>query len=203
MAKARAIKAFSVELHDWFKDGHDKTLLGLSQLFAEKSFAIIFLLLMTPSALPIPTGGITHVFQLIVMLLCLEMIIGRRALWLPKRWLKVNVGKLSRGKAAKKLISIIEWFERWSRRRGSRLMTLRWTRSFIGLIILIFTIAAFGAPPFTGLDTLPSLGVVIISLALILEDILILISGVIVGIVGIGLELAAGTALYSGITHFF
>lgn len=172
-------------------------------MFAEKSFAIIFLLLMTPSALPVPTGGVTHVLQVIVALLSLEMIVGRRVLWLPKKWLHVSVAKIARGRAATKLIAVIEWFERWSRRRGSWLLARRPMRSLLGLIILIFTVAAFVAPPFTGLDTLPSLGVVIVSLAIILEDIIVLAFGLIAGAVGIGLELAAGTALYSGLTHLF
>ncbi len=94
---------FSDELHAWLKHGKDKTLGGLNAVFAEKTFAIAFLLLMALPALPIPTGGITHLTELITMLLALELIAGRKSVWLPKRWLKVDVGKALSGKAAGKL----------------------------------------------------------------------------------------------------
>ena len=58
-----AVKPFSEELQDWLKSNKPKTLLSLDKVFAEKSFAIIFILLLAPSALPVPTGGITTVFE--------------------------------------------------------------------------------------------------------------------------------------------
>lgn len=193
---------FSEDLHNWLKTGKDKTLFGLNQLFGEKTFAIAFVLLMALPALPIPTGGITHVTEIITMLLCLELIIGRRSVWLPKRWLGINMSKVLAGKAGRSLIAFIAWFERLSRRRWSGLLARGPVLSLVGAIIFLFTVAAFAAPPFSGLDTLPALGVVVISLALILEDSLILLAGIIIGVTGIGLELAAGTALYDGIKHF-
>jgi hypothetical protein len=194
---------FSVSLHNWLKNSKDKTLKGLIEVTAEKSFAIIFLLLMALPSLPLPTGGVTHVFEVIVVLGSLQLVIGRRIMWLPKRWLKINVGKVMQGKTVTKLISIIEWFESKSRRRWSGFLTQRPVVSFSGLVITIFTIAAFVAPPFSGLDTLPALGVVVMSLGIILEDTYMWIAGIIIGSVGIGIEIAAGAAVYSGLTHLF
>jgi hypothetical protein len=192
-----------VTLEHWLKNSDDTTLGGLTETFAEKAFAIIFLLLMALPALPLPTGGVTHVTEVIVALVCLELIAGRRTIWLPKRWQKIDAGKFMRGKAGRRLLGVIRWFEKFSRRRLGGLLAQRWMLSVIGLIVLIFTVAAFVAPPFSGLDTLPALGVVVISLALILEDILLVLAGIIIGIIGIGVEIAAGTALYSGLTHLF
>jgi hypothetical protein len=196
-------EVFSKSLRHWLKTSKNQTLDELIKVTAEKSFAIIFLLMMALPALPIPTGGITHVTELITLLGALQLIIGRRTIWLPKRWLKVDVGKFMTGKAVSKLISVVEWFERKSRRRWSGFLVQRPVVSFTGIFITIFTIAAFVAVPFSGLDTLPALGVVIMSLGLILEDTLIWIIGIAIGSVGIGVEIAAGTALYSGLTHLF
>jgi hypothetical protein len=193
---------FSKQLHHWLRTPGDKSLGGMNKLFGEKSFAIIFLLLMALPALPIPTGGVTHVTEVIVMLVCLQLIIGRKTVWLPERWKKLNAKKFLAGKAAGKLIGFIEWFERHSDRRWSGLLNRQPVPSLLGLVILLLTIAAFVAPPFSGLDTLPSLGVVIIALALILEDSLLVLGGILVGIAGIVLEIAAGTAIYSGLTHW-
>ena len=68
-----------------------KTLGSLIDVFEEKGFAVIFVL-MAPSALPLPTGGVTNVLELVTMLLALELIVGRRCVWLPQRWNRLEVG---------------------------------------------------------------------------------------------------------------
>ena len=68
----------------------------------------------------------------------------------------------------------------------------------IGLVIITFTLGALLAPPFSGLDTLPALGVVTICLAIILEDMIVLGVGVVIGTGGIVLIVTIGAA----IAHF-
>ena len=51
------------------------------------------------------------------------------------------------------------------------------------------------APPFSGLDTLPALGAVIVALSIILEDVVVLAVGVVIGAGGIVLILTIGAAL--------
>ena len=79
-------KPFSDELEDWLKSGKPKTLLSLDKFFAEKSFAVLFVILLAIPALPVPTGGLSHVFEAIAILIALQMVVGRRNLWLPNRW---------------------------------------------------------------------------------------------------------------------
>ena len=50
---------------------------SLVELFEEKSFAIVFVLLLGVPALPLPTGGATHVFEVIAVLLAAQLIAGR------------------------------------------------------------------------------------------------------------------------------
>lgn len=196
-------RPFSEDLEQWLRFRGNKTVQGLIEVFAEKSFALLFLLLMALPALPLPTGGVTHVTEVITVLISLQLILGRRTIWLPPRWQKLDLGQHLSGKAIPRLLRIIRWFERFSRHRGAGILTYQGVRAGLGLVILMFTVAAFVAPPFSGLDTLPALGVVIISLALILEDIYIVFGGIAIGLIGIAVEIAAGTALYKGILHFF
>ena len=58
----------------------------------------------------------------------------------------------------------------------------------LGLLLMAFAIAAFLAPPFSGLDTLPAMGAVVVSLAIILEDVIVLAIGTVIGAGGIGLH---------------
>ena len=50
----------SDELERWLQSEGEKTLGSLVELFEEKSFAIVFVLLLGVPALPLPTGGATH-----------------------------------------------------------------------------------------------------------------------------------------------
>src|SRR5215210_1509156 len=76
---------FSQSLQRWIEDSTDKTIGGLIEVFEEKSFAVLFVLLLGIPALPIPTGGATHVFEVISVLLALQLIAGRDRIWLPER----------------------------------------------------------------------------------------------------------------------
>ena len=60
---------------------------------------------------------------------------------------------------------------------------------------MLFAVGAAVAPPFSGLDTLPALGAVIVCLAVILEDIAIYVAGTAVGLGGIALIVTIGAAL--------
>ncbi len=201
--KTTGNEVFSDQLEAWLKGKQRKTLASLDAVFQDKSFAIMFLVLMVFPALPLPTGGITHIFEIIVMLLCLEMIAGRKTPWLPKKWKHMPLGKALTGKVIPTMLRWIRWFEKRSSTRGRTLFTLPLVPRLLGLIIFALTLAAFLAPPFSGLDTLPALGVVIISLAIILDDFLMLIAGTLIGAAGVALTIILGAAIVESSRHFF
>ena len=187
---------FSTHLDNWLKSSKPKTLEGLVNNFEEKSFAILFLVLMALPALPLPTGGLTHLFELITVLLALEVIAGRRSVWLPKRWRGMNLPKSVVNSGLPKLVSFIAWLEKYSRPRFSQLMSHRFTLQILGLVIIVFAVFAAFAIPFSGLDTLPALGIVLIALSIILEDFLLMLVGILVGSIGVGLVIGLGSAAF-------
>jgi hypothetical protein len=69
--------------------------------------------------------------------------------------------------------------------------------SVLGLVMLGFVAGAFVAPPFSGLDTLPSFGVVVVSLGLVFRDGLIVIGGLVAGLAGIALVIALASVVWS------
>lgn len=173
------------------------TIGALADVLDERGFAVVLMILMLPSALPIPTGGVTHVLEIFAALIALQMIVGREELWIPARFARKELGDTFTGKAAPKLLRFIRWFERHARPRLGGLLDSRVAVSIIGLVLMTFTVGAFVAPPFTGLDTLPSLGVVIVCLGLIFRDGLIVSGGLVVGVGGLALEVALAAALWS------
>ena len=190
----------SDELEHWLNDeASEKTLGGLVEAFGEKSFAILFVVLLGVPALPIPTGGATHVFEVIAALAALQLIVGRRTVWLPKRWQGLGLGGERQQKFLSALMRLIRRLERFSRPRLAFVFHRRLSDVVFGVLVIGGSVAAFVAPPFSGLDTLPALGVVLVSLGVLLEDALIAAAGVILGVVGVALEVVLGAAAVHGV----
>jgi hypothetical protein len=194
------MRTFSDELERWLQGDGDKTLGGLVAVFGEKSFAVLFVVLLGVPALPLPTGGVTHAFEVIALLLALQLIAGRDMIWLPDRWRRIDLAAgEKRQRLLGSLVRLIRRLERLSRPRGRFLFDHRLSNLVFGLVAAVGTIAAAVAPPFSGLDTLPALGVVLVSLGVLLEDVLVVVGGLVVMAAGITLELLLGKAAFEGI----
>ena len=96
-------------------------------------------------------------------------------------------------------MKMIRWLERFSRPRLRFLFDRRSSNIVFGALVIGGSLAAFVAPPFTGLDTLPALGVVLLSLGVLLEDLLVVFGALLVGIAGVALEVILGSAAIGGV----
>jgi len=205
MARSPTPEAHSVsrELEGWLQSDGEKTLGSLVELFEEKSFAILFVILLGVPALPLPTGGATHVFEIIAVLLAVQLIAGRDHIWLPERWRRLELASPRQRRFIAGLMKMIRRLERFSRPRLRFLFDHRLSNIVFGLLVIAGCAGAFLAPPFTGLDTLPALGVVLLSLGVLLEDFLLVVLGVAVGIAGVFLEIVLGKAAVKGVGSLF
>jgi hypothetical protein len=190
-------------IEEWLREPGERTLGSLIDLFEEKSFAIIFVLLLGVPALPLPTGGATHVLELIAMLLAVQLVIGRDRIWLPQRWRQREIGGEGQRRFLNGLMRVIRRLERLSRPRLRYLFNHRLSNTVFGLIAIAGSLAAFVAPPFTALDTLPALGVVLVSLGVLLEDFLFVVVGFLIGAAGALLEVVLGKAAVEGVKSLF
>ncbi|HYX85714.1 MAG TPA: exopolysaccharide biosynthesis protein [Gaiellales bacterium] len=194
---------FSDQLERWLRSDERKTLGALSDVFAEKSFATAILLLMFVPALPLPTGGVTHLFEAITVVIAAQMVLGRRTLWLPERWHGRELGASTTDTAIPFMIRWVRRVERFSRPRGAGLLRQGWMLRVLGLLFVALAVAAALAPPFTGLDTLPAMGAIALSLAIILEDVALLGIGIALGTGGIILIVMIGAALVHVLRSLF
>src|SRR3954453_17385663 len=140
----------------WRAADGPKTLGSLIELFERKSFAVLFVVLLCVSALPLPTGGATHVFELVAMLLALQLIAGRDEIWLPQRWRTLELAGEKQRRFLAGLMRLLRRLERLSRPRLTFLFDHRLSSIVFGLLVIAGCVGAFLAPPFTGLDTLPA-----------------------------------------------
>lgn len=192
-------KKVSDELERWLTSDGEKTLGSLIQVFEKKGFAIVFVVLLGVPALPLPTGGATHVFEIIAVLLALELIAGRDEIWLPQRWRKLELADDKQQRFIAALMKMIRRLERFSKPRLRFVFNHRLSNIIFGLLVIGGSVSAFLAPPFTGLDTLPALGVVLLSLGVLLEDFVIVVVALLVNISGVVLEIALGSAAIGGV----
>lgn len=177
---------FSKQLEDWLRADTPKTLGELGSAFGEKSFAATILILMFVPALPLPTGGVSHVFEVMAAVLAAQMVAGRRSIWLPARWQERRLGVLATEKAIPVMTRWTSRLERISRRRGTGLLQRRLTQRLLGIALIATAFTALAAPPFSGLDTLPGLAAVAICMGVIVGDL---------ALVGLGIVLEAGAVV--------
>jgi hypothetical protein len=95
---------------------------------------------------------------------------------------------------------MIRRLERVSRPRLRSLFGHRLSNIVFGTLVAGLSLGAFLAPPFTGLDTLPALGVVLLSLGVLLEDVAMELIALIAGAAGVVLEIVLGTAAIHGLS---
>lgn len=181
-------KLLSTEIEEWANSDPDKTVADLQKVFGQKSFAVLFLVFMFIPALPIPTGGFTNGFLIpCVMIGAMQMIFGRKSLWLPKRFTEVKLSEKTINKGLPLMIKYIKFLEKLSRPRKSSWFDNKIMHIIIGITVLFLAAGSWIAPPFSWLDTLPSLGIVLIALAMLLEDIAFYFAGLISGTLGLGI----------------
>jgi hypothetical protein len=189
----------SRDVERWLSQDREPTLGGLIERFGSKSFALVFVLLLGLPALPLPTGGATHVFEIIAMLVALQLIVGRDEIWLPRRLRRLDVAGAQQQRFLTALIRMIRRLERVSRPRLRFLFGHQLSNVVFGTLVVGLSGAAFLAPPFTGLDTLPAVGVVLLSMGVLLEDGAIVLVALLAGTAGVVLELFLGTAAIQGL----
>ena len=185
----------SVQLEEWLHSDRKKTIGDLVETFGPRSFAILFVVLMALPALPLPTGAVSHVLEILTMLLALELVVGRTEVWIPDRFRDRELKGLSGPKFSRALLKRIRWIEKFSRPRMAGLLEHRLTGVVFGAAVFGFALTAFLAPPFSGLDTPPSLGAVVLSLGVLLGDIVIAGVGLGIGVLGVIEVVGLGKAI--------
>ena len=190
-------------LEHWLTGEGEKTTGSLVELFEQKSFAVLFVILLSVPALPAPTGGVTHVFEVIAALLAVQLIAGRDQIWLPQRWRQREIAGGAQERFVVALMKLIRRLELISKPRLRFLFNHRVSNVIFGLLVVGGCVGAFFAPPFTGLDTLPALGVVLLSLGVLLEDFVVVIAGVATGVAGVALEIFLGKAALDALRDLF
>lgn len=156
------------------------------QEIGEKGFGLIFLILSLPSALPVPAPGYSTPFGIMIALLALQMLIGRKQIWLPQRLRSVRLKPSLARSMLGAINRFLHYVERFIRPRQ------RWIRSRLGqssLALVIIIMAALMILPIPLTNTLPAMVIFLIGVGLCEEDGLLTIAAFAIGILAIALYL--------------
>lgn len=179
----------SDKLERWLKTDSTPTLIEFNKEFSEEGMALLILILIAPSALPVPTGGITHLFQVLVLIIALQILMARKYLWIPKRMYGIRLDGKFKNLVMPKLIKFIKKIEPSHNSPKFKPANNGKLDAASALMIMAFTLGAFFAPPFSMLDTLPSMAVIFMALSLISRAKKPFIFGTLIGALGLVLEI--------------
>jgi hypothetical protein len=193
--------------------GSDETRLGLSSLlgaaaaeatgeritvgeivdvFGHRAFGALLVFFGAPNALPVALPGLSLLFGIPLMLLCVQLALGRGEPWLPRtvRARSITTSDFRRivGAVQRPLARV----ERMIRPRLPKL-TSRTAERLLGALGLAFALALFLPLPFG--NALPGLGLALIGLAILERDGVAALCGVALGLVGLAVVTGAAVGL--------
>jgi len=162
----------------------------LTRAVGEKGFGLLLIVLSLPSALPVPAPGYSTPFGIVISLLALQMMFGRRALWLPARLQTARISPEAGQKMLKAADVFLRRIERWVRPRQA------WIRSRAGQaglssVILIMALLMILPIPLT--NTFPAMVIFLLGVGLSEEDGLLALGAFAVGCLAI--------LLYAGVIY--
>ncbi len=181
----------SEELQAIFDDGQEMTIGDVVSRVGARSFAVLFILLALPIAVPFTPPGLTVPFGAALVILACQMIAGRRTPWLPQRLL---VRKIKAGKAAKMIDAMPRFLARFERFLKPRWPWVGRHSSILGVGVLIASLAMMAPLPVT--NTICSVSVLLIGLGMVGND------GVF-GVVGLAFSLISAAVVVAAVIAAF
>jgi hypothetical protein len=158
------------------------TLADILNLAGERTFGFLFVLLALPSALPIPAPGYSVPFGIVMFVLAVQLVWGRRRPWLPQRWQRQGFDTAQVRKVVKAGLPWLKRIEVLSRPRLSYVCTTFAGRIVIGVAIALMSISMM--IPIPGTNTLPAIGIFVTGFGLLDDDGAISLTGLTLCVLG-------------------
>lgn len=174
----RAISDVLMDLNEALPEDR-VTIANLLEAFHERGFGFVLLIFSVPMALPIPVPpGINVLLASPLILLTGQQAIGRHTVWLPESMKKRTI-KSSKLRAV--INASIPWFKKLERIVKPRMEFItRGVFSYlIGVLGLIMALSVCVPLPMT--NTVPSLGIALMSVGVIMRDGLAVLVGAAIG----------------------
>lgn len=152
---------------------------ALLEAFHERGFGLATLLFATPLALPVPKPpGISSIFAVPLLLLTVQQALGRHTVWLPGF---IRRKTIDRGKFITLLDKGMPWVEKTEYLVRPRLefVTCGKFSQLVGVLGTIMSL--FIMIPLPGTNTVPGMGIALMSIGIMMRDGLAIIVGAVLG----------------------
>ena len=159
-------------------DGDNISLKALLEAFHERGFGFFLFLFALPAALPVPAFGINTIIALPLLLLTAQQAIGRHTIWIPEKW---HNETLSKAKIDGFIVKVTPWIKRLEFFIRPRLnfMTQGHISKLIGVLGFFMALAVSIPLPLT--NTVPSFGIAMMAIGILMRDGLAVIAGALIG----------------------
>ncbi len=161
---------------------------SLLETFHERGFGLVILIFAIPMALPVPKPpGISSIFAIPLILLTVQQALGRHTVWLP---FFVRKKSIDRAKLIALLDKGLPWIQKTEHLVRPRLeiVTSGKTSRIIGLLGMIMSLCIM--VPLPGTNTIPGMGIALMSIGIMMRDGLAIIAGALLGMTWICLLVA-------------
>lgn len=173
--------------------GAEVTLSWILEQLHERAFGLFLLILALPCCIPF-LYGIPQVVALPLMFVAAQILIGRRAPWLPTKLAARTVTTEGLGALASRAGPWLRRIEAVSKPRLALLTTAPIDR-LVGAALVLFSASIL--VPLPGTNTVPGFAVVVVSMGLLQRDGLLVILGSLLGTAWIASLVFAGATLVS------
>ncbi len=185
----RSVSVLLIELKDSLSTDII-TVREIMEHFSDRSLSFFLFLFALPAALPLPGLGINLIIAAPLVLLTLEQVRGRQNAWLPRRTKEKAFQRATIEKMVDTALPYLAVIERLSKPR-LQFMASAPAKRLMGLCGFIMALSICIPLPLT--NTVPSFGIALMALGTITRDGLAVLAGALIGIVWIGLLIAAVT----------
>jgi len=169
----------------------------LLDALSDRAFGVAMLVLAIPVCIPF-LYGVPQVLSLPMLLIALQMVLGRHTLWMPEGLRARTFSRTEFGKMAARAKRYLGWGEAIARPRLS-FLTGNGPERLFGLFMSIFCVSILVPLPLT--NTTPGIAVVIMAIGMIERDGLLIVLGTLLGTFWVGMLVFAASTLLTWLGH--
>ena len=163
----------------------------LLDALSDRAFGVAMLVLAIPVCIPF-LYGVPQVLSLPMLLIALQMVLGRHTLWMPERLRARTFSRAEFGKMAARAKRYLGWGEAIARPRAL-FLTGNGPERLFGLFMSIFCISILVPLPLT--NTTPGIAIAIMAIGMIERDGLLIVLGTVLGAFWVGMLVFAASTL--------
>lgn len=169
--------------------------------FHENGILLAMVFFALPVAVPLPyPPGFTTIMGIPLVILSIQMLFGSKKVRLPSKINNYEIKNSTLKMISDKIVPIVETIEKYMKPRLSFAKSV-YCEQFIGLACLIAALAVALPIPLT--NAIPALGITVMALGLLNRDGVIIISGFVIGAIGLLIALSAVIASWMAIKYLF